>query len=240
MKCLESGDKFELVQIERSLTIEKCLSAPLLINQKYNEADLVKSIFMMVKRFNDLVNVAKKMNEYQMIALASDLYERFGSESLDDILLFFKMARSGEFGDFYRLDSIVILSWLPKYFDKKIQAREDEIQNDRNIRQREEDDSVKNHVPDEKAKKYLEKLSKSITVTAISRNTGVLREGNPLFDYRAYIEALPEAVKKMSDEHLETMLGNTSKYSHPEVYEILALEQESRKYQNKKRKSKND
>jgi hypothetical protein len=229
MQCLASNDKFELVRIERSLTIEKCLSAPLLINQKANESELIKSIFMMVKRFNDLVNVGKEMNEDQMIALSSDLFERFGSESLDDIMLFFKMARSGDFGDFYRLDSTVILSWLPKYFDLKIQAREDEIKNEKNIRQRSEDDAVKNHVPDDKAKEYLEKLSKSIKVASVSRNVGVLRSGNPLFDYDAYLETLPEAAKKMTDQHLQTMIGNTSKYSHPEVYEILVIEQESRK-----------
>ncbi|MEG2510417.1 MAG: hypothetical protein RSA74_13295 [Chryseobacterium sp.] len=233
MQCLVSEDKFELIQVERSLTVEKCLSAPLLVNQKQNEPELIKSIFLIVKRFNDLVNVGKKMNEDQMIALSADLFERFGGESLEDVMLFFKMARSGEFGDLYRLDSIVVLSWVDKYLDLKITAREDEIQNERNIRQREEDEAVKNHVPDEKAKQYLEQLSKSIKVTAISRNTGVLREGNPLFDYKAYIETLPEAAKNMDDEHLETMIDNTSKYSHPEVYEILVIEQESRKHQPK-------
>lgn len=238
MQCLANEDKFKLIQVERSLTVEKCLSAPLLVNQKQNEPELIKSIFLIVKRFNDLVNVGKKMNEDQMIALAADLFERFGGESLEDIMLFFKMARSGEFGDFYRLDSIVVLSWIDKYLEVKIIAREDEIRNERNTRQREEDESVKNHVPDEKAKEYLEKLSKSIKVTAISRNTGILREGNPLFDYKAYIEALPEAAEKMDDKRLQLTIDNTSKYSHPEVYEILVLEQESRKQQPKTKKLK--
>jgi hypothetical protein len=228
MQCLTSEDKFAVLQVERSLTVEKCLSAPLLVNQKDSETELIKSIFLIVKRFNDLVNVGKKMNEDQMIALSADLFERFGGESLEDVMLFFKMARSGEFGDFYRLDSIVVLSWVDKYLDLKITAREDEIQNERNVRQREEDESVKNHVPDEKAKQYLEQLSKNIKVTAISRNTGVLREGNPLFDYKAYIETLPEVAKKMSDQHLKTMLDNTSQYSHPEVYKILENEFEDR------------
>ena len=40
--------------------------------------------------------------------------------------------------------------------------------------------------------------------------------------------ALPEQVKKMSDEALKTMLDNTVKKHHPEVYEILENEFEDR------------
>lgn len=235
MQCLVSEDKFALIDIERSLTIEKCLDAPLLINQKDISVEIIKSIFIVVKRFNDLLNVGKKMNEDQMIALSSDLYERFGTESLDDVLLFFKMARSGGFGDIYRLDSIIVLSWVEKYLLLKIQARENDIQNQRNVRQRKENDEVKNYVPDDKAIENLEKLSKMIKVTAVTRNTGVFRKDNPLFDYNSYLETLPEAAKKMDDEKLDTMIGNTSQYSHPEVFKILQTEKQIRQNDRPKR-----
>lgn len=242
MQCLEKGDALELVKIERSLTIEKCVSAPLLINQKSNESELIKSVFMIVKRFNDLVNVSKKMNEDQMIALSSDLFERFGGESLDDILLFFKMARNGEFGDLYRLDSIVILSWVPKYLNKKIEAFHEDRINRENIRLRSENDAVSNHEYSEKSKEKLEELSKMLKTTTVKRNTGIIRNDNPLFNYEEYLKTLPEVATQMTDQHLQTMIDNTSKYSHPDVYEILALEQESRKHEPKpkQRKSKND
>ena len=93
VQCLESNESFAIAKIERNLSLEKCLTAPLLVNEKANEEQLSFSIFLIIKRFNDLVNVGKKMNEDQMIALASDLFERFGSESLEDVMLFFKMAR---------------------------------------------------------------------------------------------------------------------------------------------------
>lgn len=231
MKCLESGDKLDLINLERKLTIEQCLSMPLLINHKSKEADFIKAIFVIVQRFNDLINVGKKMNENQMIALSADLYDRFRSESLEDILLFFKMARQGDFGDIYRLDSIVILSWIEKYFDLKITAREDEMQNERNIRERQENDAVKNHVPDEKAIEYLDKLSKQLRTTAVTKNIGVLRKDNPVFNYQTYLKELPEIVVKMTDQALDMMFGNTSKSSHPEVWEILFTEIELRKTQ---------
>ena len=226
MQCLVSEDKFELIQVERSLSVKKCLSAPLLVNQKENETELIKSIFLIIKRFNDLVNVGKKMNEDQMIALSADLFERFGGESLEDIMLFFKMARNGEFGDFYRLDSIVVLSWIDKYLELKIIAREDEIQNERNIRQREEDEAVKNHVPDEKAKQYLEELSRRLKT--VNKSSEPVRTESPLFNYDAYINKLSESVKTMPDKELKTMLENTSKNQHPKVYEILENEFEER------------
>jgi hypothetical protein len=237
MQCLVSDDKFELINVERSLTIEKCVSAPLLINQKASEKELIKSIFLIVKRFNDLVNVGKKLNEDQMIALSADLFERFGGESLEDIMLFFKMARSGEFGDLYRLDSIVILSWVNKYLDKKTEAFHENRINEENQKIRAENDAVKDHEYSEKSKEKLEELSKMLKTTTIKRNTGVIRKDNPLFDYDSYLLALPEAVKKMDDERLQTMIDNTSQYSHPEVLKILQAENQIRLNDKNKRRT---
>lgn len=229
MQCLASGDSFEVIKAEREVTIAKCVKAPLLVNQKEDETALIKSIFLILKRFNDLVNVGKKMNEDQMIALSADLFDRFSGESLEDILLFFKMARNGDFGDFYRLDAIVILSWIPKYLEIKLDAFHEERINQENQRIRQENDAVKNHVPTDDAKEKLEELSRKLKTTTISRNTGVLRSGNPMFDYQAYLDALPEAIKKADDKRLQLMIDNTSQYSHPEVYKILIKEKESRK-----------
>ncbi|KQT17405.1 hypothetical protein ASG31_08315 [Chryseobacterium sp. Leaf404] len=214
--------------MERSLTIAKCVSAPLLINQKAGENELIKSIFLIIRRFNDLVNVSRKLNEDQMIALAADFYERFSGESLEDVMLFFKMARNGDFGDIYRLDSIVILAWVPQYLEKKIEAFHDSRISEENARIRAENDAVQNHEYSEKSVEMLEELSRRLKTATVSRNTGVLRKDNPLFDYSEYLKTLPETIQKKDDEFLETMIGNTSKYSHPEVYKILMTEKEIR------------
>lgn len=228
MRCLQSADKFAIAEIERKLTFSQCLAAPIMLNNKSGEADYVKAIFVIVKRFNDLMNVSKKLNEDQMIALANDLYESFGGESLEDVVLFFKMARTGAFGvDFYRLDTTIILSWLPKYFEVKIESREREIINQRNIRERAENDAVAAYVPDDKAKEKLKELSERLKGTG--RRTTVINKLNPLFNYDTYLEELPEQVKKMTDKELKSILDNTVKSHHPEVFEILVLEQEYRK-----------
>lgn len=221
MQCLASEDAFAMVEVERGLSLQKCLDAPLLINQKSHASDLIKSIFLIIKRFNNLVNVGKKMNEDQMITLASDLYERFSCETLEDVMLFFKMARNGDFGDFYRLDSVVVLGWIPKYMDQKAEVFEKEIINQKNQRQRQEEEVGKEMSEENRTK--LEELTKKLKVKT-TINNGEANKANPLFNYQAYLEQLPETVKNLSKKELETMYKNTSKFSHPEVWKILESE----------------
>lgn len=219
-------DNFALTKIENNLQIKDCLNADLMINQKDKELDFVKSIYALIFRFNDLVNVGKKMNESQMMQLSYDLYENFKGDTLEDVTLFFKMARQGEFGDFYRLDSTVVESWLPKYFEVKNEAREREIINERNIRERAENDAVASYVPDDVAKEKLKELSARLK--GAGKRTTEINKENPLFNYQAYLDSLPEKARQMSDKMLKTMLDNTTKSSHPEVYEILENEFEDR------------
>ena len=78
-------DNFALTKIENNLQIKDCLNADLMINQKDKELDFVKSIYALIFRFNDLVNVGKKMNESQMMQLSYDLYENFKGDTLEDV-----------------------------------------------------------------------------------------------------------------------------------------------------------
>lgn len=227
MKCLENKDVFAISKLEQKITFKDCLNSSPLVNQKANEKNICKAIYVIIERFNDLVNVGKPLNQNQMIQLSLDLFERFGGESLEDIALFFKMARNGDFGAIQRLDSVTIMLWVPKYFDLKIEAREQEIQNEKNVRQRQEDEGVANHVPDKKAKKNLEKLSKMLKGS--KKTTGILNKENPLFNYDAYLKNLQKTVNEMDNELLKTMFANTSKFSHLQVWEILNNEIELRK-----------
>lgn len=228
-------DNFALTKIENNLQIKDCLNADLMINQKNRELDFVKSIYALIFRFNELVNVGKKMNESQMMQLSYDLYERFKGDTLEDITLFFKMARQGEFGDFYRLDSTVVESWLPKYFEIKNEAREREIINERNIRERAENDAVAAYVPDDEAKEKLKELSARLK--GAGKRTTEINQENPLFNLDAYCEKLQLEVGKMTDELLDKMFTNTSKVTHSKVWEILNTEIELRKQlENNKKK----
>ena len=65
-----------------------------------------------------------------------DAFEKFSYESLEDIILFFKMARAGDFGTTKRgVDSNLIFGeWFPMYLEKKADLREQNHEKQKNER----------------------------------------------------------------------------------------------------------
>ena len=53
---------------------------------------------VLVNRFLESFAFSTKLNDSQVEILTVDTLENFAYESLEDIILFFKMARSGKFG----------------------------------------------------------------------------------------------------------------------------------------------
>lgn len=121
--------KISIAPIEMSLTI----------NETFNKA-IVKSVFkgeagqigfsvvnVLVTRFIDSFGFSTKLNPVQIETLTIDILESFQYESLEDIIIFLKMARTGKFGSTGRgVDSNLILGdWFPKYLDQKAKIREE-------------------------------------------------------------------------------------------------------------------
>lgn len=81
---------------------------------------------VLVKRFIDSFGFSTKMNDIQIETLTVDTLERFAYETLEDVILFFKMARNGVFGSTMRgVDSNLIYGdWYPKYLELKSIERE--------------------------------------------------------------------------------------------------------------------
>lgn len=111
----------------------------LTINETFNKA-IVKSVFkgeagqigfsvvnVLVTRFIDSFGFSTKLNPVQIETLTIDILESFQYESLEDIIIFLKMARTGKFGSTGRgVDSNLILGdWFPKYLDQKAKIREE-------------------------------------------------------------------------------------------------------------------
>lgn len=110
---------------------------------------------VLVKRFIDSFGFATKMNESQIETLTVDTLEKFSYETLQDIILFFKMARTGQFGSTGRgVDSNLIYGdWYPKYLELKSIERE-------KIIQKEQDSFKSNTLSIEDVQKHYEKLEK--------------------------------------------------------------------------------
>lgn len=81
---------------------------------------------ILVDRFINSFGFATKMTDIQIEVLTVDTLEKFSFETLEDIILFFKMARNGDFGSTMRgVDSNLIFGeWFPKYLEIKSIERE--------------------------------------------------------------------------------------------------------------------
>lgn len=110
------------------LSIEKTFDKPLFRSVfKGENAKIGFSVVrVLVTRFMESFGFSTKMSDNQIDTLTVDTLEKFNYETLDDIILFFKMARSGSFGATKKgVDSNLIYGeWFPMYLEKKAEIRE--------------------------------------------------------------------------------------------------------------------
>lgn len=155
---------------------------------------------VLVKRFIDSFGFATKMNESQIETLTVDTLEKFSYETLQDIILFFKMARTGQFGSTGRgVDSNLIYGdWYPKYLELKSIERE-------KIIQKEQEQFKANQVSIEYVKKHYEKLE----------NKNVFFVDKVI----AYVEKITEGINREQLEKLIEEWMNDPK-KKPYVYHL--------------------
>lgn len=110
-----------------SITIQDVLSKPLIRTVfKENPNIGLGVVKVIATRFLDSFGFSTKQNEEQIETIALDTFDHFSHESLEDIILFFKMARTGKFGTTKRgVDSNLIFGeWFPMYLEHKYKTRE--------------------------------------------------------------------------------------------------------------------
>lgn len=116
--------------VEMGLTIEKNLSKPVIRGIFKNENGQIgyAVVKVLVNRFMESFGFSTKLSETQLEILTVDTLEKFSYDSLEDIVLFFKLARSGTFGTTKRgVDSNLIFGeWFHIYMEMKAEARERE------------------------------------------------------------------------------------------------------------------
>lgn len=124
--------------LEIGLSIDKTLDKPVIRGLFKNENGQIgyAVVKVLVNRFIDSFGFSTKLSESQLEILTVDTLEKFSYDSLEDIVLFFKLARSGTFGTTKRgVDSNLIFGeWFPMYMEMKAEAREREyIKNKKSI-----------------------------------------------------------------------------------------------------------
>ncbi|TYP71509.1 hypothetical protein [Aquimarina intermedia] len=127
--------QISIPKMEMSLTMQDVFEKPLIRSVFKGENSQLGFTFIngMVKRFTDSFGFSSKLSPSQIEMLTVDTLEKCAYESLEDVILFFKMARSGSFGTTTRgLDSNLIFgTWFPKYLELKADYREQSYQNEK-------------------------------------------------------------------------------------------------------------
>ena len=129
--------KAQLAQMEMSLKIEDTLDQPTTkkIFSGENSQIGYGVINILVKRFIYSFGFSTKLSDTQIEVLTVDTIEKFKYESLDDVILFFKMGRQGLLGTTKRgVDSNLIFGeWFPMYLEKKSLKREERYLREKSI-----------------------------------------------------------------------------------------------------------
>lgn len=124
-----------LPMIEIKLELKDTLNQPLMRSVFKGEHGTIgfSVVKVLVERFIDSFGFATKPSQTVLDGITVDTLEKFAFESLDDIIIFFKMCRQGVFGPTKKgLDSNFIYGeWFPMYLEKKAEIREIEYQKEK-------------------------------------------------------------------------------------------------------------
>lgn len=138
ISLIAANDLPSLALYERQMTLQKAIEGTTLhkLSKTINDENLVVIIVYLIDRVSENFNVGKKFTEGQSFIMALDLLDVFKHENLEDILLMFRMARTGKIGDGkdYKLDSQTVFhKWIPQYLEMKIDQREQMHSREKNM-----------------------------------------------------------------------------------------------------------
>lgn len=157
-KAIIAG-KAQLAQTERNLSLKSTLSNIAIRSAFKDNGTIAFGVTnVLVTRFINSFAFSTKLDPSQIELLTVDTLDNFEYESLEDIILFFKMARTGKFGVTKKApDSNTIFGeWFPKYLELKALEREKQYQTKK-------DSLDKNTL---QASKFVEKIRKEQIIKA--------------------------------------------------------------------------
>jgi hypothetical protein len=150
--------------IEMGLAINQVFDKPVISSVFKNESGQIgfSVIRVLCKRFLESFGFSTKLSDTQVDTLTVDVLEFFSCETLEDIILFFKMARTGKLGSTNRgVDSNLILGvWAPAYLELKSIERE-------KIIEKEKKQHFQNEMDSESIQKVYKKLSEKTFVQKV-------------------------------------------------------------------------
>lgn len=134
IKSLANNNQKALVEIESGLTVSTAMDSTSIrkLDRSIGKKNIVKAISYLTLRLAENFNMRGNFNDIQAAVLANDLFEVFGYETLEDVVMMYKLARQGKIGDGrdFKLDGQTVLhKWVPAYLELKAIERENQHQN---------------------------------------------------------------------------------------------------------------
>ena len=110
-----------LADISIGLTKAQALAAPKIfqLTRRIGQREVVKLLVIVLRAFVDSLRVKDKPDAADLITLADDLAATYTHDSIKDIILALKEARSGGHNFFQALDVSTLYKLIGDYFDKK-------------------------------------------------------------------------------------------------------------------------
>jgi len=233
MHCMATNDFHGFLEIESNATIATAMQGGQLrkIEKSVGKKNVLKSLSFFITNFNNNFNAKGKLNEMQIIMLASDLFEVFGYESIEDAMLMFKLARQGRIGDGrdFKLDSQTVFhKWVPEYLDLKAQERE----NTHNRRKGE----MNGMATFDWKTKDLDNLNLSDKVELVKKgfgervrealNTDHLDVPKQIVNHEDFYKKMGDALPKMKNESLNSYLKTNNSDPNKDIKLIGMVQQE--------------
>lgn len=233
--CTDKKAFNEIARIEQSLTVKDSLKSGELIVSQGSKMDIIVEIIKIIEFYLEVTG--KKLEHYQTRVLAGDLYDKFRNDTLEDLILLFKMIRTGDLGKPPYTDNFheKIMSYVPLFFDFKSVERERLIK----IRKRKQNAPEPQRMSDEAYAKFTELQNRMST--PVQKSKEVFSVKSILSSVDSYLDTLPQSCRKLSDSDLSYEIKRTE-YNNKTAWEILLQEKERRKNleSDQKKKKKNN
>lgn len=86
--------------------------------KQFSHDDLTADITMLIIELEHSFNLNNELSVDQIEQLACGIPDRWPSITLEDVALCFNQAKTGKFGDIWRLDVVTVYSFLTKYMSQ--------------------------------------------------------------------------------------------------------------------------
>lgn len=144
MQCLINKKVIELVKYEQQINLDIAINAKKNYqHRRESEENAIRTVTGIILMAAEFFNLKTPMTEVQAVQTASLFLESYPVESIEDLILCLKQAKTGEFGTVYnRIDGQVIFDWFRQYLDAKYRRVEEIKQNEKINHQQQNQESV--------------------------------------------------------------------------------------------------